>query len=131
MRKTIVPIIIFACAAVLFCGCEGKKGTGKTNSSHDVSESEASYTDGIPEGSSEASEVSVITGESNFAENESTTTVYEDVEAGGEAEYIDPSASSGVSSSEETDPSEDLSFPADPKGEDSSKDSMSGWSAWQ
>ena len=130
MRKTIVPIIIFACAAVLFCGCEGKKGTGKTNSIHDVSESEASYTDGIPEGSSE---VSVITGESNSADAESTTTVYEDVEAGGEAEYIDSSASSSVSSSEETDSSEDLSSSTESglKEEDSSKDSMSGWSAWQ
>ena len=126
-------MIIFACAAVLLCGCGGKKDTGKTNSGHDVSESEASYTDGIPEDSSEASEVSVITGESNSADAESTATVYEDVEAGGEAEYIDSSASSSVSSSEETDSSEDLSSSAESgsKEEDSSKESMSGWSAWR
>ncbi len=133
MKKLIIPLIVFALAAVLFCGCKGKKGSGKA-SENNTEINNSSFV-------AKSSETGSV---SDAQKENSTVTVYDEVNANGKAEDIDsPSAessktgsgkadsSAGSKESNETKPEENSSSENRPSDSKSDKDSMSGWSIWQ
>lgn len=134
MKKLFIPLIILALAAVLFCGCKGKKNSGKaSNSSSEINRSSSVTVSSETQGQA-----------SDIQKDNSTVKVYDEVKADGKAENIDsPSAesskigsgkadsSAGSKESNETKPEENSSSENKPSDSKSDKDSMSGWSIWQ
>lgn len=134
MNKLFIPLMITALAAVLFCGCKGKKNSGKASNT-DIEINRSSSVTVSSETQGQASDIQ---------KNNSTVKVYDEVKADGKAENMDsPSAessktgsgkadsSAGSKESNETKPEENSSSENRPSDSKSDKDSMSGWSVWQ
>lgn len=107
MKKIISSTIIFACAAVMLCGCKGKKDNDRLSNSYDVS-AKASSSSNISNNSSaentavtsEIKKPSAVTKKTSDGKASNTPTdIYDEVRADGEAEDIDlPSGSSSAKS---------------------------------
>lgn len=159
MKKVIIQVFAFTCAAVLLCGCKGNKKEEKL-SAYDVPKRTHSFSsDTATVSDSNDTEVSATNStdvkEKPGTKSESkTTTVYDEVRADGEAEDMTPTpnntsseggthndTSSEVKPSEPKDTSSVISSDESKSSDNSSnenkpsdnpsKDSMSGWSAWR
>lgn len=138
MKKIISSIIIFACAAVMLCGCKGKKDNDRLSSPYDVSAKASSASEVSNNSSGESTAVtseikkpSAVTKKASDGKASNTPTdIYDEVRADGEAEDIDlPSGSSSAksksSSVEKTTGNTADSSSTDEKASKPSKDSSS------